>query len=91
VNMPQGISKLSLVLHFFIWTTENPLKIRPLSVVLFWQISATIYVCFSIAFFLSSFHPGTFWGICYSSICFNMWWTWVETWTKRVDLLSCLC
>jgi hypothetical protein len=29
-------------------------------VVLFWQISATICVCLSIAFFLSSFDHGTF-------------------------------
>jgi hypothetical protein len=59
-NMPQVISKLSLVLHFSIWATEGPRKIRPLSAVLFWQISATICVCLSIAFFLSSFDHGTF-------------------------------
>jgi hypothetical protein len=55
VHMPQVISKLSLVLHFLSWETENPWKNRPLSAVLFWQISATICVCFSIAFFLSFF------------------------------------
>jgi hypothetical protein len=60
VHMPQIISKLSLVLHFLIWETQNPLKIRPLSAVLFWQISATICVCLLIAFFLSSFDHGTF-------------------------------
>jgi hypothetical protein len=60
VHMPQVISKLSLVLHFFIWATEGPRKNRPLSAVLFWQISATICVCLSIAFFLSSFDHGTF-------------------------------
>jgi hypothetical protein len=43
-----------------IWATEGPRKNRPLSAVLFWQISATICVCLSIAFFLSSFHHGTF-------------------------------
>jgi hypothetical protein len=31
-----------------------------LSAVLFWQISATICVCLSIAFFFSSFDHGTF-------------------------------
>jgi hypothetical protein len=60
VHMPQVFCKLSLVLHFFIWETKNPLKNRPLSAVLFWQISATICVCLSIAFFLSSFDHGTF-------------------------------
>jgi hypothetical protein len=60
VHMPQVISKLSLVEHFLIWATENPLKIWPLSAVLFWQISANIYVCRFIAFFLSSFDQGTF-------------------------------
>jgi hypothetical protein len=40
--------------------TENPLKNQPLSAVLFSQISATICVCLSIAFFLSSFDHGTF-------------------------------
>jgi hypothetical protein len=59
-HMTQVISKLSLVLHFSIWPTEGPRKIRPLSAILFWQISATIYVCLSIAFFLSSFDHGTF-------------------------------
>jgi hypothetical protein len=58
--MPQVISKLSLVENFLIWATENPLKIRPLSAVLFWQISANICVCLSIALFLSSFDHGTF-------------------------------
>jgi hypothetical protein len=77
-------------LHFSIWATENPLKNRYLSAVLFWPISATICVCLSIAFFLSSFDPGTFWEIFYSSICFHMWCAWVKIWTKRVDLLLCL-
>jgi hypothetical protein len=58
--MPQVISKLSLVLHFSIWATEGPRKNRPLSAVLFWQISVTICVCLSIAFFLSSFNHRTF-------------------------------
>jgi hypothetical protein len=69
VHMPQVISKLSLVLHFLIWATKNTRKIRSLSAVLFWQISATICVCLSIAFFFSSFDHRTFWGSCYSSIC----------------------
>jgi hypothetical protein len=43
-HTPQVISKLSLVEPFFIWATENPLNIWPLSVVLFWQISANICV-----------------------------------------------
>jgi hypothetical protein len=60
VPMPQVISKLSLVEHFLIWATENPSTIRPLSAVLFWQISATIRFCRFIAFFLSSFDHGTF-------------------------------
>jgi drug/metabolite transporter (DMT)-like permease len=60
VHMPQVISKLSLVLHFSILATEGPRKNRPLSVVLFWQISATICVCLSIALFFSSFDHGTF-------------------------------
>jgi hypothetical protein len=51
VHMPQVISKLSLVEHFFIWATENPSKILPLSAVQFWQISANICVCHFIAFF----------------------------------------
>jgi hypothetical protein len=58
--MPQVIFKLSLVLHFSIWATEGPQKNQPLSAVLFWQISATICVCLSIAFFLSSFDHRTF-------------------------------
>jgi hypothetical protein len=60
VHMTQVISKLSLVLHFSIWATEGPRKNRSLSAVLFWQIFATICVCLSIAFFLSSFDHGTF-------------------------------
>jgi hypothetical protein len=60
VHMPQVISKLSLVVHFVIWATENPLKIQYLSAVLFWQISANICVCRFIALFLSSFDHGTF-------------------------------
>jgi hypothetical protein len=59
-HMTQVISKLSLVKHFLIWATENPLKIRPLSAVLFWQISTNICVCRFIVFFLSSFDHGTF-------------------------------
>jgi hypothetical protein len=60
MNMPQVISKLSLVLHFSIWATKRPRKNRPLSAILFWQISATICVYFSITFFLSSFNHETF-------------------------------
>jgi hypothetical protein len=60
VHMSQVISKLSLVIHFLIWATENPLKIGHLLAVLFWQISTTICVCLSIAFFLSSIDHGTF-------------------------------
>jgi hypothetical protein len=60
VHMPQVICKLSLVLHFSIWATEGPRKNWPLLAVLFWQISATICVCLSITFFLSSFDHGTF-------------------------------
>jgi hypothetical protein len=50
VHMPQVIAKLSLVLHFSIWATEYFQKNRSLPAVLFWQISATICVCLSIAF-----------------------------------------
>jgi hypothetical protein len=60
VHMPQVISKLSLVLHFSIWAIEGPWKNWPLPALLFWQISATICVCLSVAFFLSSFDHGTF-------------------------------
>jgi drug/metabolite transporter (DMT)-like permease len=60
MHMPQVISKLSLVLHVLISAIENPLKIWPLTAVLFWQISTTICVCLSIAFFFSSFDHGTF-------------------------------
>jgi hypothetical protein len=60
VHMPQVISKLLLVLHFSIWATEGPRKNPSLSAILFWQISATICVCLSIAFFLNSFDHGTF-------------------------------
>jgi hypothetical protein len=60
VHMNQVISKLSLFLHFSIWATEGPQTNRPLLAVLFWQISVTIYICLSIAFFLSSFDHGTF-------------------------------
>jgi hypothetical protein len=60
VHMPQVISKLSFVWHFPNWATEGPRKNWPLSAVLFWQISVTICVCLSIAFFLSYFDHGTF-------------------------------
>jgi hypothetical protein len=60
VQMPQVISKLSLAEYFLIWATENPFKNRPLSAILFWQISATIHCCLSNAFFLSSFDHETF-------------------------------
>jgi hypothetical protein len=60
VPIPQVICKISLVLHFSIWATEGPRKNRSLSAVLFWQISATICVCLSIAFFFSSFDHRTF-------------------------------
>jgi hypothetical protein len=60
VHMTQIISKLSLVEHFLIWATEDTLKIRHLSAILFWQISANICVCHFIAFFLSSFDHRTF-------------------------------
>jgi hypothetical protein len=60
VHMPHVISKHSLVFHFSIWATEGPRKNRPFSAVLLWQISATICVSLSIAFFLSSFDHGTF-------------------------------
>jgi hypothetical protein len=60
VLIPQVISKLSLVEHFLIWATENPLKNRPWSAILFWQISATVRCCLSNAFFFSSFNHETF-------------------------------
>jgi hypothetical protein len=59
-HMRQVIFKLSLVLHFLTWATEGTRKNRPLSAVLFWQISVTICVCLSITFFLSSFDHGIF-------------------------------
>jgi hypothetical protein len=60
VHMPQVISKLSLVLHFLIRATEYPQKNQSLPAILFWQISLTICVCLSIAFFLSCFDHRTF-------------------------------
>jgi hypothetical protein len=90
VHMPQVISKLSLVEHVLIWATENPLKIRPLSAVLFWQISANICVCRFIAFFLSSFDHGTCWGSCYSSIYFICGDFELKPEAKRVDSMLCL-
>jgi hypothetical protein len=60
VHMPQVISKLSLVFHFLIRGTEGPQKNLSFSAILFWQISITICVCLSIAFFLSFFYHGTF-------------------------------
>jgi hypothetical protein len=55
-----GYIQTFISLTLFIWAIENPLKILPLSAVLFWQISAIICICLSIAFFLSSFDHGTF-------------------------------
>jgi hypothetical protein len=81
-HMPQVIFKLSLVLHFSIWATEGPQKNRPLSAVLFWQISATICVCLSIAFFFSSFDHGTFEEVATVVIVY-MWCFWVWNWTKE--------
>jgi hypothetical protein len=49
-----------IVSHFSIWATEEFQKNWSLPAVLFWQISATICVCLSIAFFFSSFDHGTF-------------------------------
>jgi hypothetical protein len=70
VHMPQVISKLSLVEHFLIWATENSLKIRPFSAVLFWQISTNI-LCLPLDRFLFEFFwSRNFWGNCYSSIYF---------------------
>jgi hypothetical protein len=82
VHMPQVISKLSLVEHFLIWLTENPLKIRPLSAVLFWQISVNICVCCFIAFFFSSFDHGTFGEV--ATVVYTLYVVfWVETWSKK--------
>jgi hypothetical protein len=55
-----GYIQTFISLQFLIWATEGPRKNWPLSAVLFWQISATICVCLSIAFFSSSFDHGTF-------------------------------
>jgi hypothetical protein len=66
-------------LHFSIWATEYFQKYRSLPVVLFWQISATICVCLLISFLFSSFDHGTFERSCYSSLCVNICYTWVET------------
>jgi hypothetical protein len=82
VHMPQVISKLSLVLHFSIWATEGPRKNQPLSAVLFWQISATIYDCLSIAFFFSSFDHGTFKEV--ATVVYALYVVFlVEIWTKK--------
>jgi hypothetical protein len=85
VHMPQVISKLSLFEHFLIWATENPLKIRPLSGVLFWQIFANICVCRFIAFFLSSFDHRTFGEV--ASIYFICGGFELKPEAKRVDLM----
>jgi FtsH-binding integral membrane protein len=55
-----GYIQIFISFALLIWAIEGPRKNRPLSAVLFWQISATICVCLSIAFFLSSFDHGTF-------------------------------
>jgi hypothetical protein len=91
VHISEVISKLSLVLHFFIWATEGPRKIWPLSAVLFWQISGTICVCLSIAFFFSSFDHGTFGEVdtvVYALYVVFFSWNLNQ---KRVDSLLCLC
>jgi hypothetical protein len=90
VHMPQVISKLSLVEHFLIWATENPQKIRPLSAVLFWQISANICVCHFIALFLSSFDHGTFGEV--ATVVYTLYLV-VLSWNlkqKGVDSMLCL-
>jgi hypothetical protein len=90
VHMPQVISKLSLVEHFLIWATENPSKIRPLSAVLFWQISANICVCRFMAFFLSSFDRGTFGKVAtvvYTLYVVVLGWNLKK---KEVDSMLCL-
>jgi hypothetical protein len=91
VHMPQVISKLPLVEHFLIWATEDPLKIWPLSAVLFWQISANICVCRFIAFFFEFFWSQNFWGSCYSSIyaLYVVVLSWNLT-QKMVDSMLCL-
>jgi hypothetical protein len=90
VHMPQVISKLSLVIHFLIGATENPLKVWPLSAVLFWQISTTICVCLIIALFLSYFDQGTFGEV--ATVVYALYVV-VLSWNlkqKRVDSLLCL-
>jgi hypothetical protein len=90
VHMPQVISKLSLFLHFSIWATKNPRKNQPLSAVLFWQISATICVCLSIAFFFSSFDHGTFREV--ATVVYALYvvfFSWKLN-QKGIDLLLCL-
>jgi hypothetical protein len=90
VHMTQVISKLSLVGHFLIWATEKPLKILPLSAVLFWQISANICVCRSIAFFFSSFDHGTFVEV--ATVVYTLYVV-VLSWNlkqKGVDSMLCL-
>jgi hypothetical protein len=82
VHMPQVISKLSLVEHFLIWETENPLKIRPLSAVLLWQISVNIYVCHFIAFFWVLLITELL-GKLLQYYLLYMLWFWVETWSKN--------
>jgi hypothetical protein len=50
------------------------------------------YLCLPLDRFLFEFFwSRNFWGSCYSILCFNGWYIWVWNWTKRVDLLSCLC
>jgi hypothetical protein len=87
VHMPQVISKLSLVEHFLIWATENPLKIRPLSPVLFWQISAIICVCRFIAFFFSYFDHGTFGEI--STVLYALYVVFLSWILKQKGLIQC--
>ena len=87
--MPQVISKLFLVEHFLIWATENPSKIRPLSAVQFWQISANICFCHFIAFFASSFDHGTLVEV--ATVVFTLYVV-VLSWNlkqKEVDYMLC--
>jgi hypothetical protein len=83
VHMPQVISKLSLVLHFSIWATEDFQK-----KLIFTSCSVLIdfchYLCLPLDHFLFKFSwSRNFWESCYSSLCFNLCYTWVETEPKE--------
>jgi hypothetical protein len=82
MRMPQFISKLLLVLHFSIWATEDPQKIDLYQLFCFDRFCH--YLCLPLDRFLFEFFwSRNFWEICYSRLCFNIWYIWVWNWTQK--------